>query len=260
MAYKELQIEELTTGQLAAAYKKLDDSLSRVAGGCWEFKNNNSTNATNHRLQISNVKHIDRPASIEAVRTIDLVRYRNGFRIERHSGYEMSCHNPRCFNPAHQVKARTNGWRKREWTPEMVERCGLLRKNGWSTHYQRKETNDPCYLSAKKEAKYAPRVPLTLPSVVKMDVVNQLFELFRVGEDVPTVEAMMAHTGLTFEELLPYGYAVAAIEQRTKSQDRRDMCGAMLRGFLHERPIREIALLNGIQPAQIHVFRGALYG
>lgn len=257
--YKELKIEELTTGQLASAYQKVEKSLSRVAGGCWEFKNNKTTNAVNHRLHISSIKHIDRPADIEAVRTIDLIRHKHGFRIEQHSGYEMSCHNDRCFNPAHQVRPRTS-WAKKPWSPEDVERSGLLRRNGWSTHYQRTEYGDACYISAKKEAKYNPIVPITLPSIINLATVNKIFELFTIEGELPSIDAMMAHTGLTFEQILPYGYAVAAIEQRSKSVERRDACGAMLRGFLEEKTVREIAAENAISPATIHTFRGALYG
>lgn len=259
MAYKELQIDELNTGQLAAAYQKIENSMSRVAGGCWVFKNNKTTKAVNHRLHISCIRHIDRPADIEAVKTIDLVRYKNGFRLEAHSGYEMSCHNEFCFNPAHQVRPKQR-YNKTAWSPEMMEKCGLLRKNGWSTHYQRSETNEITYVAILKETAYTPIVPLTLPSLVKMDVVAKLFELFHPTHTLPTIDEMLEHTGLAFEELLPYGYAVAALEQRTKSEGRREVCGAMIRGFLQEKPIKEIALLNGIQPAQIHLFKGALYG
>lgn len=252
--YKERDVTELTTGELAKLYEKLNRGLRRVPGGCWEWPANKNATAGALRIQLKAERTPD-GVNTEVVKAVDIIRKREGYIVEPNRGYVMSCHNPRCLNPAHQVKRKE---RIQTPTTEHYDMCVTLREHGWSTYYQISETSAATYSRVYKDRSITAHAPLYIIDSIDYSVLITITNAMKFGK--PTVDDLCKVTGLSFESLLPYGFAVAAIECRIGTPDKADRIIKILEGFIKGTPSSTIAREMGIPITQITSFRGSLYG
>lgn len=251
------KVSDMKTGDLAIAYQKVDNRLRKVAGGCWEWGGNNTLSAAKHRLQYKILRTPDGERETHAVKTIDLIRHKNGYRVDvGNRGYRTTCNNPFCFNPAHQIEPKMVGMDP--FTQEMFDTCKTLRKHGWDTHYQRTYTSHTAYaavLADKDNALVAPPDLCTKVDLHKVLCIAQMF----VGGNVPNIADIISLTGLSFDELVYYGYAVSFIHRRMSSKTSGDTI-QILSLMVEGKSNGEIAKSVGRSITEIHTFRGALYG
>lgn len=254
VGYKLCTMDELTTGDKALVYQKLDQRVARVAGGCWELVNNNTYIASSHRLIFKAIRKGD-DVEQYAVRTIDALREKNGFEVQEHKGYEMSCFNPRCLNPAHQVKAK-QPVSVEAVTPDKMDLIQAMRNNGWNTRLMQEHVSVKAYtemLAAGNDN-------------IKVRYIDLDFEMLALIADLykdglrPTFKSMLDATGLTEDELLPYGFAVTAIESRSLSPERALRTSTMLRLMAAGKSNRQIVAETDEGILRVQAFRGALYG
>lgn len=250
------KISEMKTGDLAIAYQKVDKRLRKVAGGCWEWEGNNTTSAAKHRLQFKIIRTPDGERDTHAVKTLDLIRHKNGYRVDDgNRGYRTTCGNLFCFNPAHQVEPKMVGMTP--FTQTDFDTCKLLRKHGWDTHYQRTYTSHAAYTAVLNDnnEQVAPPDLVTKVDLHKVLTIANMF----VGGQAPTMGEIMTLTELSFDELVHYGYAVSFVHRRMMSKKRGDTI-QILNLMVEGKPNSEIARLVSRSITEIHTFRGALYG
>lgn len=255
--YKEHKVLEMTTGDLALAYQKVDRRIRKVAGGCWEWDGNNSSTATRHRLQFKIIRVADGERETHAVKTIDLIRHKHGYRIdEGNRGYKTTCCNPYCFNPAHQIAPKFVD--DKPFTMKGLEQCKMMRRFGWSTYYQRTYTTQSTYLAVLNDKTVYATAPVDLATKIDLRMVLTLATMF-TNDTIPTIDDMVSTTGLSFDELMYYGYAVSFIQRRMGSKKGGDTL-QILKYIVEGRANSDIAARVGRSVAEIHMFRGALYG
>lgn len=255
--YKEHKVLEMTTGDLAIAYQKVDRRIRKVAGGCWEWEGNNSLTATRHRLQFKIIRVDDSERETHAVKTIDLIRHKNGYRVdEGNRGYTTSCKNPYCFNPAHQISPKFV--EHNEFTMEGLERCKEMRRLGWNTYYLRSYTTQSTYIAVLNDKSVFSIAPVDLATKVDLRIVLRIASMF-LSDSTPTIDDMISTTGLPFEELVYYGYAVSFVQRRMGSKKRDDTM-QILQYMVEGKHNGDIAMRVGRSVSEIHMFRGALYG
>lgn len=255
--YKEHKVLEMTTGDLAIAYQKVDRRIRKVAGGCWEWDGNNSTTAARHRLQFKIIRVEGGERETHAVKTIDLIRHKNGYRVdEGNRGYTTTCSNPNCFNPAHQISPKFVD--AKPFSMEELEQCKTMRRLGWSTHYQRTYTTQSTYIAVLNDKSIYAISPTDLASKIDLHKVMLLATMFTI-DVIPTIDDMISTTGLSFDELMYYGYAVSFIHRRMKSKKGGDTL-QILKHMTEGKSNGDIAARVGRSVAEIHMFRGALYG
>lgn len=252
--YKERNVNELTTGELATLYEKLGRKLHRVPGGCWEWVSNKNATAGALRIPIKVERTAD-GVNTEVVKAIDIIRKREGYTVEPNRGYVTSCHNPRCLNPAHQVKRKDVSVAP---TTENYEMCVMLREHGWSTYYQISESSPSTYNRASKDKEAEPHAPLYVVTSIDYAVLLIIARVMKYGK--PTIAELCKETGLSLESLLPYGFAVSAIEGRMGTPEKAERVITILERFIQGVPSSVIARELGVPVTQITSFKGAFYG
>lgn len=253
--YKEYKVKEMSTGQLATAYQKLDKSLIKTAGGCWELANNRTRPANQHRLQFKSIRTAD-GYDVEAVKTQNLVRHRYGYIVDDLSNYERSCGNTYCLNPAHHSRAIPVGQSgKAGVLPEHIEVATRMRETGWTTEQIKSYTSAGAYLEVLRNKTRESADPVALHTM-DYAVLEKIANAYRTGN--PNFANLMTITGLTLDELLPYGFADRAIATRSKSN--APTTAMMIKRFAEGVVAKEIAKELGISVNKVTQFKGALYG
>lgn len=252
--YKELNVSDLNTDELAKLYKKLNKGLQRVPDGCWEWAANKKVTSGSLRIPLKS-ERTENGVNIEAVKAIDIIRKREGYTVEPNRGYVTSCMNNRCLNPAHQIKPKDVAVTS---TTENYEMCVMLRENGWSTHYQITESSPSTYNKASKDEEVIPTAPMYLLKSIDYNVLLVIAKAMKFGK--PTISELLNVTGLTLEKLLPYGYAVSTIESRIGTPEKADRIIKIIEMFIQGIPSSDIARELDVQITQITSFRGGLYG
>lgn len=88
-----------------------------------------------------------------------------------------------------------------------------------------------------------------------------LLKIARLYEDGKSPFAkIMAATGLTVDQLLPYGYAESAISKRSGSRANAEKTVAILTAIKNGEPSSKISVDLNEPVGHIYTFKGALYG
>lgn len=255
MAYFKYNPEDMNTGQLAKAYQKLDNNLRRRAGHCWEY-GHSSKRAREQVLQFDTKRLDDGTREVHAVKMIDIIRFRHKFTIDSPTGYTQTCGNPYCLNPAHQVVYEAT-------TDDEIEWARDLRTHGWATIFlQRIGERGRVYRQlrdeeiksgiGRQEAAYDVNLRITM---------SDLYVMAKLIADkhpiVPEYKELADTAGLSLAELLPYGYAIAAVLRRVNAG--KEMLD-MLDGFVNGHTNEQISKSLGVALIKVQTFRGALYG
>lgn len=255
MAYIKHEPSQMTTGQLANAYQKLDNNLRKRAGNCWEY-GKSSKRAREQILQFDTRRREDGTREVHAVKMIDIIRFRHGFTIDSPTGYTQTCGNQYCLNPAHQVPYEAT-------TSDDVDWARKLRKHGWASIFlQRIGESGRVYRQLRYEehntgegrqpTAYNVNLCITMEEV-------QAIARFIVDKHpiIPDYNEIATAAGVSLEELLPYGFAVAALLRRVGQSE--EML-AMVDGFVEGKTNEQLSKSLGIHLTKVQIFRGALYG
>lgn len=255
MAYIKYNPTDMNTGQLAKAYQKLEQNLRKRAGNCWEY-GSSSKRAREQVLQFDTKRLDDGTREVHAVKMIDIIRFRQDFTIDSPTGYTQTCGNPYCLNPAHQVPYEATTDDEMEWARDM-------RMHGWATIFlQRIGERGRVYRqirdeeinagTGRQEAAYDVNQRITMTDVYAMAKL-----IADAHPRVPEYKELAETAGLSDVELLPYGFAVAAMLRRAGTgSEMLDMVD----GFVNGKTNEQIAKLLGVALIKVQTFRGALYG
>lgn len=258
MYYKK-DIERLTTGELARAYQKLDSVIVRRAGGCWEHKNVKVVLANQHRLVLSVIPQSDGSTITEFVKTVQLIRHRYGYSIEESDAYGRTCNNPYCFNPAHQLinYERNSGGRPRV-SDDNVLKCKEMRRYGWTAKHQKEVTSAGAYRLSLLDN---PSVDIGRdgPVNINISVLEKIANVYNTVK-TPTFQQLLDATGLSYDELLPYGVAEAAISARSTTPESAAQTLQVIKYMAMGYNNLEIAHMVNELTTKITGFRGSLYG
>lgn len=258
MYYKK-DVTRLTTGELALAYQKLDNVIVKRAGGCWEHKNARVAPANQHRLILSVTPQSEGRDWIEFVKTVQLIRFRYGYSVEESDAYGRTCHNPLCFNPAHQTinDERNNGGRPRV-SDEDVLTCREMKRYGWTAKHQ-KEVTSPGAYRLSLLGKTAVEPSRDGPVNIDISVLEKIANLYNTVR-TPTFQQLLDATGLSYDELLPYGVAESAISARSATPESAAQTLQVIQYMAMGYNNLEIAHMVKELTTKITGFRGALYG
>lgn len=253
------KVNELNTGQLAIVYQKLSKSIRKTAGGCWEIKNNSSRPANSHLTYIKSTKTATGYLS-DVVYTMYAVRHQRGYTVDESVVYERTCNNPKCVNPAHQ----TNPYPRHgllgaptRITPDQINQAKRMYVAGWSSYHITSGTTYSAYMKALRSG--TERVaPPHLVTTIEMDVLLKIARLYEEGK--PSFAKIMAATGMTVDQLLPYGYAESAISKRSGSPENAEKTVAILTAIKNGDISSKIAADFNEPVGHIYTFKGALYG